>query len=457
MNKILTKEIAEQFLGDPDGVELDEFTSIEDEAAESLSKLQGWLSLNSLTELSDAAAESLSKHKGRLNLKGMTKLSDAAAESLSKHKEHLIINSLVELSNAAVESLSKHGSAEKVAESTICLGDRFDGVIIGIETYNDKYKIITDWLLKNNVSFVWSTWNASGDDGFFETTIYDSSGGKLDYDTDIDSFIQVIIDRNGCEYDGNNNGSTGAFLWDVVNKKATWQGEFTTEHSDLQTFLWACRCHGIIYLSCKMKYNLSDADLSTINKRDEAQEEFAKVYDKLKVLTADDSNYSELKKRYDEIDSEIDILNNEIDDLELEYDDCLDISQEKWELNDDLDISHKSLAFGGFILKFFKNKFIDSNNSNRAIKSPLKGFSYPFFEPNFEKRIFSVFKDLITDSIILWRQSADECSDEIMNMLISGCNTKADIINKNLIMENKNQIVKIEVPEDLFEIKNIKI
>jgi len=321
-----------------------------------------------------------------------------------------------------------------------------------------KLEDFKELLVKHDIAFVWSKWNASGDSGFFEHIILDKKGNELNLDTELNKNVESILDQNGCEYYSVDNGSTGAFLWDVRNNKATWQGEFTTEHSDLQTFLWACRCHGIIYLSCKMKYNLSDAALSTINKRDEAQEEFAKVYDKLKVLTAGDSNYSELKKRYDGIDSEIDILNDEIDDLELEYGDCLDISQEKWKVNDDLDISQKSLAFGGFILKFFKNKFIDSNKSNRVIKSPLKGFSYPFFEPNFEKQIFSVFKDLITDSIIQWRRYyGGESTDEIMNMLISGCNMRVDIINQNLIMENKNQIVKIEVPEGLFEIKDIKI
>ena len=53
---ILTKDIAEEFLKDDQSVSLLEFTSIEDSAAESLSKHQGQLSLDGLTELSDAAA-----------------------------------------------------------------------------------------------------------------------------------------------------------------------------------------------------------------------------------------------------------------------------------------------------------------------------------------------------------------------------------------------------------------
>ena len=39
--KVLTKEIAEEFLEDEGSVNLEEFTAIEDEAAESLSKHKG--------------------------------------------------------------------------------------------------------------------------------------------------------------------------------------------------------------------------------------------------------------------------------------------------------------------------------------------------------------------------------------------------------------------------------
>ena len=65
--KRLTREIAEEFLSDEDSVDLDEFTELDDTAAESLCKYQGWLWLNGLTSLSGAAA-------------GLTSLSDAAAK-----------------------------------------------------------------------------------------------------------------------------------------------------------------------------------------------------------------------------------------------------------------------------------------------------------------------------------------------------------------------------------------
>jgi len=111
--KVLTKEVAEEFLADTESVDLSEYTMIEDVAAESLSKHDGGLYLNGLTSLSDgpghiALAESLSKSEGFLNLEGLKKLSDAAAESLSKHEGDLDLDGLGELSDAAAESLSKH-------------------------------------------------------------------------------------------------------------------------------------------------------------------------------------------------------------------------------------------------------------------------------------------------------------------------------------------------------------
>ena len=93
--KVLTKEIAEQFLADEDSVDLSEFTTIEEAAAESLSKHESWhLSLDGLTKLSDAAAESLSKFEGsQLSLEGVTELSDNAARSLCKFEgDELIVD-----------------------------------------------------------------------------------------------------------------------------------------------------------------------------------------------------------------------------------------------------------------------------------------------------------------------------------------------------------------------------
>ena len=60
--KVLTKEIAEEFIKEDSLTVLEEFTEITDDAAEILSKFEGDLFLGGLTALSDAAAESLAKH-----------------------------------------------------------------------------------------------------------------------------------------------------------------------------------------------------------------------------------------------------------------------------------------------------------------------------------------------------------------------------------------------------------
>jgi hypothetical protein len=57
-------------------------TTLLDEAAEALSKHQGWLFLNGLAALSDKTAESLAQHKGGMSLNGLNTLSDEAAKAL---------------------------------------------------------------------------------------------------------------------------------------------------------------------------------------------------------------------------------------------------------------------------------------------------------------------------------------------------------------------------------------
>ena len=86
MSKVLTKEIADEWIADEDSHDLSEFEAIDGAAAESLSKYKGELGLQGLTDLNDSAAESLSKYEGKLDLSGLTELSDAAAESQGKNK-----------------------------------------------------------------------------------------------------------------------------------------------------------------------------------------------------------------------------------------------------------------------------------------------------------------------------------------------------------------------------------
>jgi hypothetical protein len=119
----LDLNVALSYLADPKLVDLSNYISIDDDAAEALSsKCLVTLNLKGLTSLSDTAAEALSKHMGGINLDGLTCLSDAAAESLSKHSGDIKLNGLTCLSDAAAEALSKHSGDIKLNGLT-CLSD----------------------------------------------------------------------------------------------------------------------------------------------------------------------------------------------------------------------------------------------------------------------------------------------------------------------------------------------
>ena len=130
--KVLTTEIAEQFLVDEGSVKLEEFTKLEDDAAKILSSSSKDLWLGGLTDLSDTAAHSLSLTKASVSLKGIKALSDLASESFSKHKRspkkdigsvsygnyskyvpscNLHFGGLFELSEVLAERLSEEGTS----------------------------------------------------------------------------------------------------------------------------------------------------------------------------------------------------------------------------------------------------------------------------------------------------------------------------------------------------------
>ena len=143
----LDVEAAQQFLEDPDSVNLADFTSITDDAAEVVSKYHGrTLFLFGLTNLTDAAAEALSKHHGSLELGGLTNLSDATADALSKHQGDLELSGLTELSDTAAEALSKlHGGlnlsglvylSDVAVESLSKLNGDFE--VFGLTALSDK-------------------------------------------------------------------------------------------------------------------------------------------------------------------------------------------------------------------------------------------------------------------------------------------------------------------------------
>jgi hypothetical protein len=105
--KILTVEIAEQFLKNNDSVALIEFTTIEDYAACVLARHKGEIWLNGLKSLSDAAARLLSEHKGFLSLNGLEFLSDESARALAYHGGEIADLSVLEgLNDAAAKFIT---------------------------------------------------------------------------------------------------------------------------------------------------------------------------------------------------------------------------------------------------------------------------------------------------------------------------------------------------------------
>jgi hypothetical protein len=124
--KILTNNIAKQFLKDNDSIHLGEFTVIEPSAAQVLAKHKGELNLSGLTSLSDKSAMELSKHKGLLVLVNLASLSNTGAEALvqskwSGNKTSLIASKNVEMTlvraKARVEAKARLRKIKSVSET----------------------------------------------------------------------------------------------------------------------------------------------------------------------------------------------------------------------------------------------------------------------------------------------------------------------------------------------------
>ena len=105
--KVLTKDVAEQFLADEDSVDLNGFASIDDAAAEILNGYSGDLMLESMANLSVTAATFLAGHKnGDLWMDGITNLSVELATVLIQHPGRLTFDGFQELSVELADALA---------------------------------------------------------------------------------------------------------------------------------------------------------------------------------------------------------------------------------------------------------------------------------------------------------------------------------------------------------------
>ena len=79
--KVLTKEIAEQFNADEDSVDLSKYTSLDEEAAIALSKSDAWhINLDGVTDLSESVISVFVDHSFLPSLKGWSGMNDKLAE-----------------------------------------------------------------------------------------------------------------------------------------------------------------------------------------------------------------------------------------------------------------------------------------------------------------------------------------------------------------------------------------
>lgn len=133
----LTKEIAKQFLEDPENVGIWDCTSIDDEAAVILSGYKGDLYLESLTKLSNEAARALSNHQGRLDLDNCV-LSTKSAKYLSNH-QHLFVSDEMQIIVDGMAEFSAEELAGKIADFLFAkgiIGTKSDGIEGGLREHD---------------------------------------------------------------------------------------------------------------------------------------------------------------------------------------------------------------------------------------------------------------------------------------------------------------------------------
>lgn len=148
--KVLTKEIAEELIKDDNAINLEHFTSIEDEAAQILARFQGrQLYLEGLETLTVASAKALSEFPGHLRFWSLEDLPDAVAAELAKQKVAPIDADLCDASEleselaglptldlSALKSLSDFAATELARHK----GGRLD--LSGLENLSENVALI---------------------------------------------------------------------------------------------------------------------------------------------------------------------------------------------------------------------------------------------------------------------------------------------------------------------------
>ena len=82
--------------------------SLSKNSANSLAKFKGDLNLSGLTAISTEVSDALAYHRGTLYLSGLETLSEESATNLAKHQGGLWLYGIIDLSDEAAAALSKH-------------------------------------------------------------------------------------------------------------------------------------------------------------------------------------------------------------------------------------------------------------------------------------------------------------------------------------------------------------
>jgi hypothetical protein len=135
--KVLTKEIAEQFLADEDSVDLSEFTAIEDEAAEVLKTWRTFvtteaLCLDGLTAISPAAATAIATLPLKaLYLRGLKELPYDVAIGLSTFPRGLILSGLNSITDPVCSLFAERFKQHRYSASLYVCGIKELGTSVG--------------------------------------------------------------------------------------------------------------------------------------------------------------------------------------------------------------------------------------------------------------------------------------------------------------------------------------
>jgi hypothetical protein len=240
-------------------------SSLSGATAASLAKCKGPLCIPDLTDVSEEVAEGLAKHKGRLTLQGVKRMSDKAIESLCRHEGFLDLWRLDNISDTAIQSLCKRDKDQlflnpfyesKVAEARKALA-------LQNRRAKPGDRVIYPRLAEARVAgatFVRCVFEGFGDDGCFMHQVF-KNGKEIDFNVDVETDVESIVEQNGFIVDGMMNGSVGILEIDLKSGEAVfWDAQQAAETQRFAEFLLRCEWEKAVTLAANIKMLVDEDD-----------------------------------------------------------------------------------------------------------------------------------------------------------------------------------------------------